>query len=119
MKTSIVGIVRDSLEYPDDTHIKQQFRELIDKLLQKNEGLFSTGYLDVVIDALDKCTMDSREWVNFLEILESWACLPCAFKLIVTSCNHHDIRDTLLGTSQSHSLNTMMGKVIPIIENLC
>lgn len=79
------------------------FRNLVIDVLHQQQ------YLSVVavIDALDECfTDDSEQWSAFLQTFAGWSDLPRSFKLVVTSRDIPDIRNTLEKVSHPICLTT-------------
>ncbi|KLO18821.1 WD40 repeat-like protein [Schizopora paradoxa] len=93
--------VRNSEEpdiIPKNADVRDQFRCLIKEPFEKNaEG---SSCVIVIIDALDECRTDDKDWRDLLNTIAAWSKLPSNIKLIVTSRDEKDIRDKLSEVSK-------------------
>jgi hypothetical protein len=106
LKERIVAVLRDNLKQPAEADVEQQFEHLIEGPLRNNTEGLSLTHLVVVMDALDECSSDDKQWTSFLRSLRRWSHLPKAFKLLITSRDYPDIRNTLMDISQHVQLST-------------
>jgi hypothetical protein len=90
--------------YPGESHVAPCFHVLPAPSLPSFTSPLSTV---IVVDALDECGPDgSPERKLLLRTLKDWSRLPASFKLLVTSRDEHDIRQSLQNINQHIGLPT-------------
>ncbi len=103
LKGSIMEALSDRSRYSQTASIEEQFRDLVVNAMYDQQCLSVV----VVIDALDECfTEDNEDWRALLKTVGNWADLPRTFRLVVTSRDIPDIRNTLAEISYPISLTT-------------
>ena len=100
MKKGIVDILETKMIRPHDANVKEQFEALIRVPLMNAGERRPVGPFVLILDALDECSQDAKQWPIFLQTLRTWSELPGPFKLIVTSRDDSTIHKTLDGVSE-------------------
>lgn len=82
---------------PKNADIRDQFRLLVKEPFEKHISSLPTGSpcAVVVIDALDECRTDDKDWRDLLNSIAAWGKLSSNIKLVVTSRDEKDIWDKL------------------------
>ncbi len=102
LKGSIMEALSD-MSHSESASVEARFHDLVVKAMEDQQCLSVV----VVIDALDECYIeDNEDWRWLLQTVASWADLPWAFRLVVTSRDIPDIRSILAEVSHPISLTT-------------
>jgi hypothetical protein len=106
LKERIATVLKEKLTQPADADVEEQFENLIEVPLRDCAEGLCPKHLVTIVDALDECSSDDKQWRPFLLSLRRWSRLPKAFKLVITSRDYLDIRKTLVDISQHVELST-------------
>jgi len=105
-KKTLVDVLRGGKRDPGGVNVQAQFKDLIQGPSTTRSQGSPMRVSVVVLDALDECDRSSEQWHNLLESIRSWSRLPHAFKLVVTSRDQRDIRETMADVSHPMILET-------------
>ena len=107
IKKFIIATLKEDKVDLEGGSVELHFKYLINQPLEKKRGRPSTNPTVIIVDALDECGPDgSPERKLLLRTLKDWSRLPASFKLLVTSRDEHDIRQSLQNISQHIGLPT-------------
>jgi hypothetical protein len=105
IKEFIITVLKEGKVDLEGGDVELHFKYLINAPLEKNHGRSDPTV--IVVDALDECGPNgSPQRKLLLRTLKDWSRLPTSFKLLVTSRDEHDIRQSLQNIGQHIGLPT-------------